>query len=71
MSKQQVQAMQQIGTKLIPLRSGVQTCEIFKPAKPPNLITVKYESGKLKAWSQTHLLKYYMLDLRQNNENKI
>ena len=57
MSKQQVQAMQQSLFHFDQEYKHVRYSNL-----QPNLITVKYESGKLKAWSQTHLLKYYMLD---------
>jgi len=49
------------GCKLIPLREGMQSCVIIEDPDPPKKWLVKYESGKYRRWSKTHLKKYYMV----------
>ena len=47
------------GDKLTPLNGNAEGCKIIHAPKPPSKWRVRYDSGKEKNWSKTHLKKYY------------
>lgn len=51
----------QLNDTLFPLREGVESCIIIDAPVPPAKWTVRYESGRIRKWSKSHLRKYYAI----------
>lgn len=53
------------GDRLAPLGNS-DHCVILEAPRPPAKWRVRYDSGRERLWSKSHLKKYYMLEDESN-----